>query len=125
MAAAAATITLSTACGAQEAPATSVARKFAEAVDASDAAAACGYLAPATKSELEKSAGEPCASALAEEDLPSAGAVEETDAFGTMAQVKFAQDTMFLAEFKGGWKVMAAGCAPEPGHPYDCLLQGG
>jgi hypothetical protein len=57
--------------------------------------------------------------------VPAAGAVENTDAFGTMAQVRFAQDTMFLAEFKDGWKVMAAGCAPEPGHPYDCQLQGG
>jgi hypothetical protein len=125
VAAAAATITVATACGAQPSPATSVARNFVEALDASDTAAACGYLAPGTRSDLEKSAGKPCAAALGEEDLPAAGAVEKTDAFGTMAQVRFVQDTMFLAEFKDGWKVMAAGCAPEPGHPYDCQLQGG
>jgi hypothetical protein len=42
-----------------------------------------------------------------------------------MTQVRFAQDTIFLARFQSGWKVMAAGCSPVPGHPYDCRLQGG
>lgn len=124
--AAAATITVTSACGGHPtSAAASVADEFAQALDASDAAAACGYLAPRTKSDLEQSAGKACPAALTEEKLPSAGTVEETDAFGTMAEVKFSKDTMFLAEFKGGWKVMAAGCKPQPGQPYDCRLQGG
>jgi hypothetical protein len=123
--AAAAALLLATGCGSAQPGASSVATRFVEALDADDAGAACGFLAPATKSELEKSAGKPCPAALTEEDLPSAGPVEKTEAFGTMAQVRFAEDTMFLAEFQGGWKVMAAGCSPEPGHPYDCRLQGG
>jgi hypothetical protein len=125
LAAAAATVTVTTACGASPSPAGTVAREFVGALDASDTASACGLLAPKTKSELEKSAGKPCAVALGEEDLPSPGAIETTEAFGTMAQVRFSEDTLFLAEFRGGWRVMAAGCAPEPGHPYDCQLGGG
>jgi hypothetical protein len=125
LAAAAATLSVTTACGASSSPARTVAREFVDALDASDTATACGFLAPKTRSELEKSTGKPCVVALGEEDLPTPGAVETTQEFGTMAQVRFTEDTLFLAEFRGGWKVMAAGCAPEDGQPYDCRIQGG
>jgi hypothetical protein len=123
--AAVATLVLTTGCGSEQPAATSVATKFAQALDDSDSTAACGYLAPETKSDLESSAGKPCPDALTEEDLPSAGPVTDARTFGTMAQVRFAADTLFLARFKSGWKVMAAGCSPQPGQPYDCELQGG
>jgi hypothetical protein len=122
---AAMSLVLATGCGSQQPASTSAATRFAEALDDSDAATACGYLAPETRSDLESSAGKPCPAALTEEDLPSAGPVEDSDAFGTMAEVRFAGDTMFLARFQNGWKVMAAGCSPQPGQPYNCLLQGG
>jgi hypothetical protein len=51
--------------------------------------------------------------------------VDAFSTFGTMAQVRFSGDVMFVSEFGNGWKVMAAGCSPVPGHPYDCTLQGG
>ena len=86
---------------------------------------ACRLLAPETRSQLVQAAGEPCASAILEEELPEPGPVERSSSFGTMAEITYAADTMFLTEFPGGWKVMAAGCAPVPGHPYDCRLQGG
>jgi hypothetical protein len=41
-----------------------------------------------------------------------------------MAQVRFRQDTVFMAQFRDGWKVMAADCAPRPDKPYDCQIQG-
>jgi hypothetical protein len=115
-----------TACGSAETPAaTQVARRFTEAVDAHQGAAACSYLAPATKSELEQSAGKPCSAALVEEGLQDAGAFRSATAYGTMAQIKLREDTLFLSRFQGGWKVMAAGCSPRAERPYDCELQGG
>jgi len=114
------------ACGSPEtSDATQVARRFARAVDGSAASAACGYLAPATKSRLEQSAGKRCPAAILEQHLPSTGAVRSATAYGAMAQVRLRGDTLFLARFQGGWKVMAAGCSPKAGHPYDCTLEGG
>jgi len=42
-----------------------------------------------------------------------------------MAQVRFTGDTLFLSEFRGRWKVLAAGCSPMPRAPYDCSVKGG
>ena len=118
-------LVLTAGCGSQQPTATLVATKFVGALGHSDPSVACGYLAPQTKSDLESSAGKSCPTALTEEDLPSAGPVKDSETFGTMAQVRFSADTLFLARFKSGWKVMAAGCSPKPGQPYDCRLQGG
>lgn len=102
-----------------------MAGEFAQALSAEKGQDACRLLAPETRSQLVQAAGEPCASAILEEELPEPGPVERSSSFGTMAEIAYAADTMFLTEFPGGWKVMAAGCAPVPGHPYDCRLQGG
>lgn len=80
---------------------------------------------PATKDDLEQSAGTPCAEAMAGEDLSEAGPVARVQVFGTMAQARLAQDTFFLTRFLGGWRVLAAGCSPQPAGPYDCRVQGG
>jgi len=115
-----------TGCSGQQPAATSVATRFVRALGSSDGTAACRLLAPETESELVQSAGKPCPTALLEEKLPSRGTVRTTRTFGTMAQVRLRTDTLFLARFKSGWKVMAAGCKPaKPEHPYDCSLQGG
>lgn len=112
-------------CGsAQQGVARDAAVDFSSALAAGDAAQACDLLAPKTKSELVESAGKPCPAALAEEDLPEAGEVQATEAFGTMAQVRFDGDVLFLAEFRGGWKVMAVGCSDRPNQPYDCTVGG-
>jgi hypothetical protein len=34
-------------------------------------------------------------------------------------------DTVFLAEFPDGWKVVAAACTPRDRLPYDCQVEGG
>jgi hypothetical protein len=102
-------------CDAQAEPAArAVAEGFVRAVAAHRGATACALLAPETRSQLEQSAGMGCAAAILEEGLPQVGVVEDSVSFGTI-----------VAEFPGGWKVMAAGCSPVPGHPYDCRLQGG
>jgi hypothetical protein len=71
------------------------------------------------------SAGKRCAAAILDEDLPDAGAAEGFSTFGTMGQVRFSHDVLFVSEFEHGWKVMAAGCSPVPERPYRCQLQGG
>jgi hypothetical protein len=118
-----------TGCGAPQTSAVQgVADSFVAAVSASDGAAACRLLAPRTKSELEQTAGEPCAKALLAEDVPRrranqpAGAVE---VYGTAAWVRTSSDTIFLARFQGGWKVSAAGCSPTTARMYDCVVKGG
>jgi hypothetical protein len=113
------------ACAAPAGPAEDVARRFDEALSRSDWSAACALLASATKDDLERSAGKPCAEALAMEDLSEAGPVRAVQVFGTMAQARLGQDTFFLSRFPDGWKVMAAGCSPQPDGPYDCTVQGG
>jgi len=117
---------LGSGCATQTAPAPrEVAGEFAQALSAENGQDACRLLAPETRSQLVRAAGEPCASAILEEELPEQGPVERSSSFGTMAEITYAADTMFLTEFPCGWKVMAAGCAPVTGHPYDCQLQGG
>jgi hypothetical protein len=105
----------------EESP-SAVAASFARAVAAHRGAEACGLLARATRAELEQSAGTRCAGAILDEDLLTAGAVEQTETFGDVAG-GLPQDVVFLSEFKGRWRVMAAGCAPVPAKPYDCQLR--
>ena len=119
---------LLTGCGATSGPAPrATADQFTRAVADKDGVAACALLAPATRAELEQSAGSSCRSAIVEENLPEVGPLESSATFGTMAQVSFGSDVVFLAESPRGWRVMAAGCAPgtTPDKPYECQLSGG
>ena len=98
---------------------------FQKAVAAQDWAGACELLAPETRSELEAAAKTPCPSALAEEELPVPGTLDSVDVFGTMAEVRYQGETLFLTRFADGWRLFAAGCTPQPPKPYDCALHGG
>jgi hypothetical protein len=102
-----------------------VAVKLLRAVSAHDGSGACGLLAPDTAAEVAKSGQKSCAEAILDEDLPAPGAVNSTDVYGQWAQVRLTDDTVFLAVFPGGWRVVAAGCTPRGQRPYDCELQGG
>jgi hypothetical protein len=112
-------------CAAPTTPGSAVASRFYRAVDAGHWGRACALLAPETKSQLEQSAGSVCPVALSRENLRAPGPVGSSVVYGTMTLTRFEQDTVFVARFRSGWKVMAAGCSPVPGHPYDCRLQGG
>jgi hypothetical protein len=103
----------------------SSAEQFERALSGGDGAAACELLAPDTAQEVAASAGTTCAKGVLEEDLPEAGSVESSTAWGRSAQVQLASDTLFLSHFDDGWKVLAAGCSPQSGKPYDCTVQGG
>ncbi|MEV4636881.1 hypothetical protein AB0J80_05950 [Actinoplanes sp. NPDC049548] len=105
--------------------ATDVALRLLAAVDSKDGAAACAMLAPETRAEVEESAGQPCDQAILDEDLPALGSVTGADVYGQWAQVRLSDDTLFLAVFPGGWRVVAAGCTSRGDLPYDCSVQGG
>lgn len=99
--------------------------RFGSAWESADGAAVCDLLAPATRDEVESATGKACPSGVLEEDLGTPGTVESTQVWGDSAQVRAAGDTLFLARFPTGWKVMAAGCRPLPDRPYDCTVTGG
>jgi hypothetical protein len=111
--------------GSADPGAQTTAQQFTRAVSEGNHAQACSLLAPETKAQLEQAAGQPCRAAIAEEKLDAADGFEEIATFGTMAQARFAGDTVFMTKFPRGWRVLAAGCSPVPGGPYDCRLQGG
>lgn len=99
--------------------------RFHAALRSADGATACALLAPQTRSELEQSSKEPCDRAVLKEGVVRPGARRDLEVFGSMAEVRFDRDTLFLARFGDGWRVMASTCKPIPGAPYDCQVQGG
>jgi len=88
---------------------------------------ACDLLAGHTREAVEKSAKKSCAEALPDLDLPSASTMQSVQVYGHDAQVRLADDVVFLARFPEGWKVTAAGCKPGSvvDEPYDCDVSGG
>ena len=57
-----------------------------------------------------------------------AGAGSSVTVAGHSAQVRYADDTVFLARFDDGWRVTAAGCervSSDDAVPYDCVVDGG
>lgn len=106
--------------GDRNGPVEAVATEFYTAVADRDGAAACRLLAPATREELEQSAGMPCDRAILEEDLPEPGEVLEVHVYGTAGEVRLGSDTAFLAKFSDGWRVVAAACTARTPQPYDC-----
>ena len=104
--------------------AAAVATRMLTAVDGKDGATACSLLAPATATEVAQSGGKPCADAIVDEGLPKPGTVTATAVYGQWAQVRIGGDTVFLATFPGGWRVVAAGCRSQGERPYNCAVQG-
>jgi ketosteroid isomerase-like protein len=114
--------------GVDRGPATDTAQRFYAAVQERDGEAACALLAPSTRSELEQSAGMPCPQAVLEEEIPEEGDPTATEVFGTMAQVRYADETAFLTRSDQGWLVLAVACGDRPEgqeRPYDCQVKGG
>jgi hypothetical protein len=98
---------------------------FERLLRADDQAGLCAALAPETRGELEESEQASCAKAIASQEIPLGGTAHRVDLYGRQARVVLDADTLFLSLFPDGWKVVAAGCTPRPGEPYQCMLQGG
>jgi len=81
-------------------------------------------LATGARTELEQKTDAPCDSAIADEDLPTAGQVVGTAADGRNARVVLDGDVVFLTVEGQRWKVRAAGCELQSNAPYDCSLKG-
>lgn len=86
-------------------------------------AARCALLAPATLAALTASEPAACGGRVSEL-APSGGQVVHTEVWGDAAQVRLADDTQFLIHTNAGWKVAAAGCAPNGDGPYRCQVEG-
>jgi hypothetical protein len=110
-------------CGSLDADAVeNVASTFADG--GTDAATRCGLLAPKTLDALVEDEGAACEDAIG--DVPvGTGALTSVEVWGEEAQVKLADDTLFLTRTFAGWRVMAAACTPQGAEqPYDCRLEG-
>jgi hypothetical protein len=90
------------------------AASFEIAVAAADAEAACELLSPAVRAAVGEDAGGSCPDAVRESPPASSPDVVRTSRYGRQAVVVTAADTLFLSEFPGGWKVIAAGCERGP-----------
>ncbi|WP_328923407.1 hypothetical protein OG429_01270 [Streptomyces sp. NBC_00190] len=100
--------------------------RFERALASGNHEAACRLLAPETSGQLEQDEGKTCREAVGAEELPMAGAVRTTEVYGRQAMLRLVGDTLFLSQFSGGWKVVAAGCTPQgEQQPYRCVLKGG
>ena len=115
---------LLTGCVPSEQPAAlSAGNDFQAALRSRDGRAACDLLALAARSRLESGQGRPCPVALEALALPGdAGSAVEV--WGDNAQLRLPSGVVFLARFRTGWKVTAAGCRPRPDMPYDCDVEG-
>jgi hypothetical protein len=108
--------------GDREEAASAAALRLLDTVAAGDGEAACALLAPDTAETVAEDA--PCAEAILDQELPRPGTVTGADVYGQWAQVRLDVDTVFLAAFPGGWRVVAAGCTPRENRPYQCSVEG-
>ncbi|MFJ9026468.1 hypothetical protein ACIRPU_41940 [Streptomyces sp. NPDC102259] len=110
--------------GQRSAKASDAATAFEKALSKGDRVALCAALAPQTRKEVENSAKKACTAAMTAQEIPAGGPVRGVDIHGRQARAVLASDTLFLSQFPDGWKIVAAGCKPRPGRPYECSVKG-
>jgi hypothetical protein len=119
-------VALATACGSSAGgPVERQATEFTSAISSENGGAACDDLSARTRDALEQSTGKPCPRAVLEAPIRADGEPRRVRVFGNMAQVRYAEDTVFLSRFDGVWLVTAAGCTPTLSGIYDCAVEGG
>ncbi|MEU6945165.1 hypothetical protein ABZ957_08000 [Streptomyces sp. NPDC046316] len=80
--------------------------------------AACGLPAPRTREQLPEDEKQRCSQALRGQQLPPGAPRGAVEVYGRQAAVRAGVsggETLFLSQFTGGWKVVAAGCTPQGG----------
>lgn len=97
---------------------------FTTALASGDGAEACALIAPATVESLEQDSGTGCATAVLGLGIATGTADLSARAYGRQAQVRTADDVVFLARSGDTWRITAAGCTPRGDRPYDCSLEG-
>jgi hypothetical protein len=112
--------------GDRERDAAAAAGRFQSALEREDGRAACRELSAETARTLEQQEQAPCDQAILDLDLPRDAPRGVATVYLLSASVDLRGGAVtFLDEEPAGWKVAAAGCLPtEPGHPYDCELEG-
>jgi len=97
--------------------------RFQTALRGDDLTGACQLFSEEARGNLESASGQPCSAALADWHLPT-GTASSIEVWGDNAQVRLETGVLFLAKFRAGWKVTAAGCEPRPDMPYDGAVEG-
>lgn len=120
------TVALFTAVGtactpASQAAAWETAGQFETALTTHDDLEACRLLSDEARHRLETATTRPCPAALAALSLPT-GPTRSIETWGGNSQVRLDGSVLFLAEFRTGWRVTAAGCTPRTDQPYDCVV---
>lgn len=111
-------------CGASDDPVADRVQHFHQALAKDDGGGACADLAEETRTTLERQESKPCAEAIASQQLPQGRGNGEVVVYGSMAQVRYDDETVFLSRFAEGWRVVAAGCKPTSGdQPHECALE--
>ena len=117
---------LATGCGSgHEDAVLDVGDTYGQAVSSGRWASACALLAPTTRSELQQSAGKPCDQALREEEPPAVSGDPAVHVYGSQAQLKYDGETLFLSQYDGRWRIVAAACEPRSRRPHDCSVKVG
>ena len=112
-------------CASGDAPADR-AEHFHRALADGDGSGACDDLSQETRTALEQQEQKPCEEAITGLRLPEHAGEPETEVYGSMAQVRMGEETLFLSRYDDGWRVVAAGCRPTSGdRPHECELEGG
>jgi hypothetical protein len=117
-------LTTVTSCAPDAASASSAAQGFHRAVGASDWSAACALLQPKTREKIAEQDSGSCEAGLEALQLPEAGPLMKTEAYGREALVEFDNDAVFVAVSASGWQITAAGCSPQGESPYSCEVGG-
>jgi len=103
----------------------SVVSRFYDAYGGGDGSAACALLAPATREAVVSAAGKPCSAGLLDEEPPGTAQPATVSVYGDQAQARMNGDTVFVARFPDGWRVVAVGCTRIAGKPYQCEVEAG
>jgi len=97
------------------------AQAFADALARKDGAAACGLLVPDAVSSVEAGGGE-CDKDILTLGLPH-GAATGAVVWGGQARVQIDGKAVFLTQWDDTWRIIAAGCSPRSGRPFDCDVE--